>query len=342
MRVLVTGGAGFLGSAIIRLLLDQGHTPRNFSRGDYPKLHEAAIETYRGDITDLNSLRLAASDCDAVIHTAAKAGVWGAREDYFQTNVQGTHNVITVCREFKIRRLIHTSSPSVVFTGHDEIGIDESTPYAQHFLAEYPHSKALAEQAVLAANDSELSTIALRPHLIWGPGDPHLVPRVLSRARSNKLALLGDGSNQVDSTYVDNAAHAHILALEKLSPAAPCAGQAYFISNGEPVSMKQLLNNILSAAQMPPVTRHIHPQLAYALGAMLECVYRCLGVKNEPVMSRFVARQLSTHHWFNLDKARQDLGYKPLIQLEEGFERLRLSLLNVSVTNEKEEQPSSS
>ena len=332
MRVLVTGGGGFLGSAIIRMLAEQGYTPRNFSRGDYCELREAGIETLRGDITDLRSLRLAARDCDAVIHTAAKAGVWGSREDYFRINVQGTRNIISVCRELKIQRLIYTSSPSVVFTGHDEAGINESAPYAQHFLADYPHSKALAEQSVLAANNQELSTIALRPHLIWGPGDPHLVPRVLSRARNKRLALLGDGSNQVDSTYVDNAAHAHLLALDKLSPVAPCAGQAYFISNGEPVSMKQLLNNILSAAQMPPVTRHIHPQLAYALGATLEYVYRSLGVKNEPVMSRFVARQLSTHHWFNLDKARKDLGYEPLIQLEEGFERLRLSLANISNT----------
>ncbi len=326
MKVLVTGGTGFLGSAIVRMLRSNGHTTVSFSRGDYPHLRATGIDLQRGDLTDVKALRQAASGCDAVIHTAAKAGVWGPAKDYERTNVQGTRNVIQVCRELQIRRLVYTSSPSVVFTGCDEEGIDESTPYVQHFLAEYPRTKALAEQAVLAANGPELATVALRPHLIWGPGDPHLVPRILSRARAGKLALVGDGSNLVDSTYVENAARAHLLALEKLGPEAACAGKAYFISNGEPLTMETLLNHILAAADLPPVTKHIHPQLAYVAGAVLEILYRRLWPQHEPVMTRFVARQLATSHWFQLDRACQDLGYQPLISLNEGFRRLRKSM----------------
>lgn len=326
MKVLVTGGTGFLGSAIVRMLIDKGHTAVSFSRGDYPHLRATGMDIQRGDLTDMKALRQAASGCDAVIHTAAKAGVWGPAEDYERTNVQGTRNVIQVCRELQIRRLVYTSSPSVVFMGCNEDGIDESTPYAQRFLADYPRTKALAEQAVLAANDAELATIALRPHLIWGPGDPHLVPRILSRARAGKLALVGDGSNLVDSTYVENAARAHLLALEKLGPEAACAGKAYFISNGEPLTMETLLNHILAAADLPPVTKHVHPQLAYVAGAVLEILYRRLWPQHEPVMTRFVARQLATSHWFQLDRACQDLGYQPLISLNEGFRRLRKSM----------------
>ncbi len=326
MKVLVTGGTGFLGAAIVRMLMNQGHAVLSFSRKDSPDLRAAGFDIRQGDLSDLKALRHAVRGCEAVIHTAAKAGVWGCAEDYIQTNVHGTENIIQVCRELQIPRLVYTSSPSVVFTGCDEEGVNESAPYVQRFLADYPRTKAMAEQAVLAANDLELTTIALRPHLIWGPGDPHLVPRVVSRARAGKLALLGDGSNLVDSTFIENAALAHVLAVEKLVPEATCAGNAYFISNGEPLPMKTLLNHILAAANLPPITRRIHPQLAYLAGATLEMVHRRFSPHREPIMTRFVARQLSTSHWFQLDRARQDLDYHPRISLEEGFRLLRESL----------------
>ena len=326
MKVLVTGGTGFLGSAIVQMLLGKGHSVVSFSRRGDSKLGKSGNQIQHGDLADLKAVRQAANGCEAVIHTAAKAGVWGPAEEYTRTNVQGTKNIIQVCRELQIPRLVYTSSPSVVFTGHDEDGIDESTPYARRFLADYPRTKALAEQLVLAVNDQKLSTIALRPHLIWGPGDPHLVPRVLSRARAGRLALLGNGLNLVDSTYVDNAALAHLLALEKLAPDAICAGKTYFISNGEPVPMKTLLNNILAAADLPPIKRRLQPQLAYVAGATMEMVYRRFCPQREPLMTRFVARQLSTSHWFQLDQARKDLDYRPLISLEKGFRILRESL----------------
>jgi nucleoside-diphosphate-sugar epimerase len=326
MKVLVTGGGGFLGSAIVRQLLARGETVHSVSRSDYPVLRELGVITFQSDLTNAAGLAEAATGCDAVIHTAAKAGVWGRRQDFEQANIDGTHHVIRMCGELDIGRLVYTSSPSVVFDGRDEEGIDESAPYPTRYLSDYPRTKAIAEQAVLAANSKNLSTVALRPHLIWGPGDPHLVPRVLARAKAGKLKFVGTGENLVDCTYIDNAATAHLNALNKLHPAAACAGKVYFISNGEPIAMKELLNRILAAGSQPPVSRQVKPGIAYTAGHVLEIIHRLLIPSKEPIMTRFVARQLATAHWFNLDAARRDLGYDPAISLDEGFTRLGESM----------------
>mgnify|MGYP001200161635 FL=1 len=326
MKVLVTGGGGFLGSAIVRQLCDRGYAVHTLSRSDYPKLRELGVITFQADLSNRAGLAEAATGCDAVIHTAAKTGVWGNRHDYEQANIDGTHNVIRICGDLNIQRLVYTSSPSVVFDGHDEEGIDETTPYPAHYLADYPRTKAIAEKAILAANRKALATVSLRPHLIWGPDDPNLVPRVLARAKAGKLKLVGNGENRVDCTYIDNAAAAHLNALDKLHPEAACAGKAYFISNGEPIAMKDLLNRILASGNQPPVNRQVSPRIAYGAGQILEWIHRVLMPSTEPIMTRFVARQLATSHWFNLDAARCDLGYDPAISLAEGFKRLGESL----------------
>ena len=326
MKVLVTGGGGFLGSAIVRQLCDRGDAVHTLSRSDYPKLRELGVITFQADLSNRAGLAEAATGCDAVIHTAAKAGVWGNHRDYERTNIDGTHNVIRICGDLNIRRLVYTSSPSVVFDGYDEEGIDETTPYPARYLADYPRTKAIAEKAILAANRKALATVSLRPHLIWGPDDPNLVPRVLARAKAGKLKLVGNGENRVDCTYIDNAAAAHLNALDKLHPEAACAGKAYFISNGEPIAMKDLLNRILASGNQPPVNRQVSPGIAYGAGLILEWIHRVLIPSTEPIMTRFVARQLATSHWFNLDAARRDLGYDPAISLDEGFKRLGESL----------------
>ena len=326
MKVLVTGGGGFLGSAIVRQLCDRGDAVHTLSRSDYPKLRELGVITFQADLNNRAGLAEAATGCDAVIHTAAKAGVWGNRHDYERVNIDGTHNVIRICGDLNIRRLVYTSSPSVVFDGHDEEGIDETTPYPARYLADYPRTKAIAEKAILAANRKALSTVSLRPHLIWGPDDPNLVPRVLARAKAAKLKLVGNGENRVDCTYIDNAAAAHLNALDKLHPEAACSGKAYFISNGEPIAMKDLLNRILASGNQPPVNRQVSPGIAYGAGRILEWIHRVLMPSTEPIMTRFVARQLATAQWFNLDAARRDLGYDPAISLDEGFKRLGESL----------------
>ena len=322
MKALVTGGGGFLGLAIVRKLRERNDEVRNFSRAAHPALEKLGVESVSGDLADETAVIEAARGCDIIFHVAGKAGVWGPREAYYRTNVDGTLNVLKACAMVGIKRLVYTSTPSVTFAGTDQIGVDESEPYPEHHLNDYSRTKAIAERRVLAINGEDLATVSLRPHLIWGPGDPHLVPRLLDRARSGRLRLLGDRLNEVDSVYVENAADAHLLAADRLAPGSPIAGKAYFITQGQPMPLAELINRILAAGRLPPVERRISPGLAYVLGAAMETVYGLLLIKNEPPMTRFVARQLSTAHWFDISAARRDLGYAPAISLDEGMERL--------------------
>ena len=331
-HVFVTGAGGFLGKAICRLLRLADIKVTGFARGNYPELTQMGVNMVQGDITDFEPLKEAMQPCDLVFHVAAKAGVWGSKDDYFTPNVQGAKNIIQACQELAITRLVYTSTPSVTFAGVDEAGIDESQPYANSFLNYYGESKALAEQLVLSAShdlkDKPLKTVALRPHLIWGPNDPHLVPRVLERARAGKLKLVGKEDKLVDTIFVDNAAYAHILAAVALNkPKATCIGKAYFISNDQPITMATMLNNILHCVDLPPVTKRVPSAVAYAVGTTLECFYKILNIKKEPIMTRFVARQLSTSHYFDISAAKKDLGYTPLISIEEGMKQLKLSLV---------------
>jgi len=326
MRVLVTGGNGFLGQAIVRRLLARGDSVRSLQRSATPELEASGVECIRGDVAELAIVKRAAEGCQAVFHVAAKAGVWGRYEDFHRANVLGTQNVIASCQSHAIRKLIYTSSPSVVFNGRDEAGIDESVPYPSHYLAHYPQTKAIAEQMVMSANGPELATVSLRPHLIWGPGDNHLFPRLVQRAREGQLRQVGNGKNLVDTTYIDNAADAHLLAAERLEIGSSVAGKAYFISNGEPLPLWDLINRMLACADVAPISRGISATTAYNVGAVLEAIYTVTRRQDEPRMTRFVARQLSTSHWFRQDAARRDLGYVPQVTVEEGLRRLTESL----------------
>lgn len=325
-NALITGGGGFLGSHIVHILLNKGIAVRTLQRSDHPELKKAGIESLTGDISDATTVTHAAEGCDVIFHVAAKTGVWGNYNNYYQCNVIGTKNVLDACKTHGIHKLIYTSSPSVVFSGDDEEGIDESTPYPDHFLTAYQKTKALAEQMVLDANSDSLATVALRPHLIWGPGDPHLVPRIIERARVGRLRLVGKQNNLVDSTYIDNAALAHVLAAKALVPDASCAGKAYFISNGEPLPMAELINKILAAASLSPVTKTTPTQLAYILGMMMEVAYKIFNLKGEPIMTRFVAKQLSCAHWYDLTAANRDFAYQAETSINEGMEKLKESL----------------
>jgi len=322
MKALVTGGGGFLGGAIVRRLHARGDEVRSFSRGDYLELRSLGVETIQGDLGDPGAVTSAAQGCDIVFHVAAKAGIWGPYQEYYRANVLGTVNVIAACRSCRINRLVYTSSPSVVFNGQDMEGVDETAPYPRHFEASYPQTKAQAEKLVLEANSDDLAIVALRPHLIWGPGDQHLIPRIIARAKVGALRRIGRRPLLVDSVYVDNAAQAHLLAADRLQPGFPISGKKYFISQGEPRPLWDLINMILEAAGVPPVTRHISPGLAYAVGWFYEKMYRLLQKKGEPPMTRFLARELSTAHWFDISAARRDLGYEPAISFEEGISRL--------------------
>lgn len=322
MKALVTGGGGFLGGAVVRLLRGRGWAVRSFTRSHYPWLDELGVEQVLGDLADPAAVERAVAGCDVVFHVAAKAGVWGRRRDFVATNVTGTANVLAACRRHGVSRLVYTSTPSVVHAGDDITGGDESLPYPRHFEADYPWTKARAEQAVLAANGPGLATVSLRPHLIFGPGDPHLVPRLLAAARAGRLRRIGTRPVRVDVTYIDNAAEAHLAAADRLSPGSACAGKAYFISNGEPVDLWGFIDRVLAEAGLPPVTRTVSPWQARLAGWVLEWVYWLFRLPGEPPMTRFVARQLSTSHWYNISAARWDLGYEPRVTIEEGLQRL--------------------
>jgi nucleoside-diphosphate-sugar epimerase len=322
MKALVTGGGGFLGGAIVRLLAERGVEVRSFSRGDYPKLTAMGVQQYRGDITDLDSLILAAEGCDIVFHAAARAGIWGSFREYFRTNVTGTENVISACHHHGIRRLVYTGSPSVVFDGRDVEGGNESLPYPGHYDAHYPRTKAMAEQLVVSANSPSLATVSLRPHLIWGPGDNHLVPRIIARGKAGKLRRIGKRPCLVDTVYVDNAAYAHLLAADRLQIGGAIAGKVYFISNDEPLPLWEMVNRILAAACIPPVTRSIPTWAALSAGAICEVIWKMLRLSGEPPITRFVAKEMATAHWFDISAARRDLGYYPSISIDEGLKRL--------------------
>lgn len=322
MKVLVTGGGGFLGSAIVRMLIERGEAVRILARGDYPKLREIGVETLRGDIADVDRVKTACRDCDAVIHTAAKAGMWGKHDEYYSANTIGTENVIEACRAAGVGRLVYTSSPSVAYSRNPVEGGDESLQYPEKYDAHYSATKALAEKLVLAANNEQLATCSLRPHLIWGPGDNHLIPRIIARARKGRVRFVGDGQNKIDTIFIDNAAHAHLLALDRLTPGAACAGKVYFISQDDPRPTQEIINGILNAAGVPPVKKYISLKTAFVAGAVLEGVFGLFGLKEEPPMTRFLAYQLSLPHWFDIGAAKRDLGYQPIVTIEEGFARL--------------------
>jgi len=319
-QVLVTGGGGFLGKAIVRGLLDRGDRITSFSRGTYPELAQWGVTQVQGDIADPAAVARACAAKDLVFHVAAKPGVWGPYRDYYRTNVTGTANVIAACRDHNVPFLVHTSSPSVVFDGKDMAGADESAPYPARHRSHYAATKALAEQMVRAAADNALATVCLRPHLIWGPEDNHLTPRIIARAK--RLRQVGDGSNRVDTVYIENAAAAHILAAEGLAADRSLSGRVYFISQDEPVALWDMVNRILAAAGRPPVTRRISARGAWVAGALLEAVWKVLFLPGEPPMTRFVAEELSTSHWFDISAAKTDLGYTPRVTISQGLERL--------------------
>ena len=323
MRVLVTGGGGFLGQALCRALVARGDTVTAFQRHAYPELDELGVRQVLGDLADVEAVRTACARQDAVLHNAAKAGAWGSEESYRLANVVGTQNVIDGCRAAGVPRLVYTSTPSVTHSGRTPVqgGNERDTPYGTHFKAPYPATKLVAEKAVLAANDAALMTVALRPRLIWGPHDTQLLPRLVERARAGRLRFIDGGHNRMDTTYIDNAAQAHLDALAHLRPGAACAGRAYFISNGEPREVREIVNDLLRAAGAPPVDKSVPFAVAYAAGAVLESVWRAFELKGEPPMTRFLAEQLSTPHWYDISAAARDLGYRPRVSTADGLRR---------------------
>ncbi|OQY50476.1 MAG: 3-beta hydroxysteroid dehydrogenase [Desulfobacteraceae bacterium 4572_89] len=323
-NVLVTGGGGFLGKVIVRKLLQKRLKVTSFSRQWYQDLDDMGAAQIQGDLSDKTVVIKALQGMDTVFHVAAKPGIWGDFETYYSANVQGTKNVIEACLTNKVECLIHTSSPSVIFNDSDMENVDESVPYPDTYLAPYPETKAMAEKLVVKSAKKGLPAIILRPHLIWGPEDNHMVPGIISRAK--RLKRIGPKNDLVDFIYVDNAADAHILAAEKLL-ASPClSGNIYFISQDEPISKWVMGNAFLDAAGLPPIKGQVSARTAYAAGWLFEVIYKTFGIKKDPPITRFAAKEAATSHWFDISRAKKDLGYAPAISTKEGLKRLKIWL----------------
>ncbi len=320
-KVLVTGGGGFLGRAVVEKLLQRGDRVISLSRSFYPDIERIGAEQIQGDIRDGVVLEKSFKGVKTVFHTAAKADIWGKRSDFFNTNVTGTKNVISACLKNNVKILVYTSSPSVVFNGKDMAGVDESIPYAEHFNAFYPETKAIAEKMVRSAASENLRVIILRPHLIWGPGDNHLVPGIIKKAKS--LKRIGSGENLVDTIYIDNAADAHILACDALKHNPDLSGNVYFISQDMPVKLWSMVDDILDAAGLDPVAGSVSVRTAWLAGFFFELFYRIFRIDKEPPMTRFVAEELATSHWFDISGAKKDLGYFPSVSTQKGLEKLK-------------------
>lgn len=321
MKALVTGGGGFLGRAITEMLLGRGNLVRILARRDYPVVRALGAEGMQGDIRNLDDCLKACMGMDAVFHTAALPGIWGDINEFGSINVLGAQNIVAACKRRGVAKLVFTSSPSVVFNMADECGIDERTPYPQIYFNPYSQTKALAEQAVLQSSGSDgLLACALRPHLIWGPRDNHLLPRLIARARRRRVRIIGTGTNKVDLTYIDNAAIAHLFACDAMT-SGRVAGQAYFISDDNPVVLWDWINEFLTRLSIPKVTRRTSAGMAFFAGHCFEKVYDFFGKTDEPPMTRFLAKALSCSHYYNVEKAKRDFKYKPPVSNEEGLRR---------------------
>jgi nucleoside-diphosphate-sugar epimerase len=328
----ITGASGFIGGKIAERLLADGRRVRVLSRRPLPGLEKLGAEVVRGDLDDTAALHRGCTGSGTVFHVAGRVGVWGPRQEFFRVNVGGTRNVIAACRATGVPRLVYTSSPSVVYNGGDLAGVDESAPLCTAAPCAYPTSKAAAEREVLSAHDKKLSTIALRPHLVWGPGDRNVVPRVLALAKAGRLKIIGSGRNKVDVTHITNVVDAHLCAEQtllicnlidyKLTGPSSAGGKAYFITNGEPVVLWDWINQLLRGVGLPEITKHISLPVAYAAGGVLETLWRVLLLPSEPPMTRFVAKEMATDHWFDISAARRDLGYAPRVTMATGTAEL--------------------
>jgi nucleoside-diphosphate-sugar epimerase len=309
MKALVTGGGGFLGRRIVELLVEQGHDVSFLARGSYPEVEALGARGHAIDLADRDKLGAVVDGVDTIFHVAAKAGVWGARDDFFRTNVDGTRNLMDAAEAAGVARLVYTSTPSVVSYESDIENGAQDLPYAQAYKAWYPASKAEAERMVLQGNSRHLATVALRPHLIFGPRDPHLLPRFVEAARAGRLRIIGDGTNKVDFTYVDNAAWAHLDAAAALnSHEAACAGKPYFISNDEPVPLWGWFNEVLTELGVPRVERKLSHGFAKRVFGLIETAHRVLPL-GEPTVTAFLADAMATSHWFDQEPAKRDFGY---------------------------------
>jgi len=318
MRILVTGASGMLGRATVRALSAGGHDVTVLQR----RPSGLEVREVRGDVADPDVVRGAARGQDAVVHLAAKVDVVGRWADYERTNVQGTRAVVEACRSAGTGRLVYVSSPSVAHAGQPLVGASAGPADPARARGPYSRSKALAEQLALGADGPDLAVLAVRPHLVWGPGDTQLVARLVARAEARRLPVLGSGAALIDTTYVDNAVDALVAAVDRCGPAH---GEAVVVSNGEPRPVAEILARVCRAAGLPGPSRRVPAPVGRLAGAVLDRVWATTGWQDTPPITRFLAEQLTTAHWFDQRRTREMLRWSPAVGLDEGFRRLAAS-----------------
>ena len=318
MKVLVTGATSQLGAAVARRLVERGDDVRSFQRS----ASEATWEQVSGDIRDADAVLRAASGVDAIVHLAAKVSVTGPWQEFESINVDGTQNVVNAARDAGVARLVQVSSPSVAHFGSALVAADAEPADPERARGNYARSKAIAELLALGAASDELSVVAIRPHLVWGPGDKQLVGRIVERAAFGRLVLIDGGTALIDTTYLDNAADALVAAIDR---APALNGQALVVTNGEPRTVSELLTRICRAAGVPEPSRSVPRTLASGAGAVVERAWSTTRREGEPPMTRFLAEQLATAHWFDQTYTQQALDWAPAVSLTGGFERLAAS-----------------
>lgn len=315
MKVLVTGATSMLGRATVEALLARGDDVSVLQR----RPSGLPCREVLGDIADAPVVRRAAAGQDAVVHLAAKVGVTGRWSAYAAANIEGTRNVLDACRNESVSRLVHVSSPSVAHTGSSLVGAGAEPAVPTLARGHYARSKAVAELDALAADSAELAVLVIRPHLVWGPGDTQLVGRIVARAKSGRLPLIGSGAALIDSTYVDNAAAALVAAVDAGSTAR---GQALLVSNGEPRPIAEILSRLCRAAGASEPRGRVPVPVAWLAGAACEAAWTASRRADDPPLTRFLVEQLSTAHWFDQRRTRDLLCWRPHVSLDEGFSRL--------------------
>jgi 2-alkyl-3-oxoalkanoate reductase len=326
VRVLVTGASSLIGTGLATALAARGDEVLCLQRRHVPALDPLdSVSQALGDVREPEAVRDAADGADAIVHLAARVGVVGEWEEYRSVNVDGTANVLDAARHHGVRRVVHVSSPSVAHGGEPIVGGGAEAPILGRRGAWYAESKAMAEIRAMEAADGDLGVVAIRPHLVWGPGDTQLVGRIVERARAGRLALVGGGRALVDTTYIDNAVDALVAAIDRVEPGATCSGRAYVVANGEPRPIRELVAGICAAAGVQFEPRSVPLRAGTAIGAAVERIWPWLGREDEPPLTRFVAEQLGTAHWFDPRPARDDLGWVPRVSIDEGLERLARS-----------------
>ena len=320
MKVLLTGSSSLLGAETARRLTTRGDTVVTLQRRPAEVAVDLGLDEHLGDVTDPTVVAQAVAGADAVIHLAARVGVVGSREDFFTTNVVGTRTVLAAAHDAGVRRFVFVSSPSVAHTGASIAGQGAQPADPRRAKGEYSRSKALAEQEVLAADAEGFATLAVRPHLVWGPGDTQLVGRIVERAREGRLGLVAGGRALIDTTYIDNAADALAAAADRAEVAH---GGAFVVSNGQPRTVEEMVTAICASAGVPGPSVSVPKPVAWLGGAVAETVWKAARRDDDPPMTRFLAGQLGTAHWFDLRETRRVLQWSPQVGLDEGFERLR-------------------